>query len=282
MPPAAPRARSPLVALFAFLVLFIALVGLRRWVHHAQLELIPVIVPPSMASSAVLHPPPGALAQRMLLDVRDLLAPPVRPRYAVLTFDDGPYPVATPALLAQLRRLNVPADFFLIGRDALEQPAIAAQLGTGAHEIGNHTLSHPMMTTLGYPTQFEEILAGALAIEGATRRHVVYFRPPHGDFNESTIDAARAARETVALWNVDPGDWKRVTPQFIIAHVTTRAKSPAVLLLHNGSTATIDALPQIVDAYRRAGFEFVTLSQLQQKLPLEQINDALNVRVGPS
>jgi peptidoglycan/xylan/chitin deacetylase (PgdA/CDA1 family) len=94
-----------------------------------------------------------------------------------------------------------------------------------------------------------------------------------------TIDAARGNREVVALWDIDPGDWKRVTSQFIVNHVIAHAKSPAVLLLHNGSFPTIEALPQIVDAYRRAGFTFVTLSQLQRALSLEQINDPLNVKL---
>jgi peptidoglycan/xylan/chitin deacetylase (PgdA/CDA1 family) len=255
------------------------IIALRRWVHHAQLELVPIIVPPDLASAQVLDPPPRAIAQRMLTDVRDLIAPPARTKYAVLTFDDGPYPVATPALLAQLRKLNVPAVFFFIGRDSTEQPAIAARVGAGPNEIGNHTLSHPEMTKLGFPAQFEEVVDGAQAIQRATGRPIVYFRPPHGNFNAMTVDAARGNREIVALWDIDPGDWKRVTSAFIVDHVIAHAKSPAVLLLHNGSVPTIEALPQIVDAYRRAGFTFVTLSQLQRALSLEQINDPLNVKL---
>jgi len=230
-----------------------------------------------MPSASVLDPPLATVARRMILDVHESLSPPQRPRYAVLTFDDGPYPVATPALLAQLRTLDVPADFFLIGRDVFEQPAIASRIASAGHEIGNHTLSHPELTAIPPQHQSEEIDGGALVIARETGHRPVYFRPPHGNFNAATIDAARSQGETVALWDVDPGDWRQVTPQSIVDNVTTHARSPAVLLLHNGSNATIDALPQIVAAYRRAGFQFVTLSQLQQRMPLDQINDPLKV-----
>ena len=103
-----PDGRRIAFLIAALILVLFAIVGLRRWAHHAQLELIPVIVPPAMSSASVLDPPLAAVAQRMMLDVRESLSPPQRPRYAVLTFDDGPYPVATPALLAQLRALDVP------------------------------------------------------------------------------------------------------------------------------------------------------------------------------
>jgi peptidoglycan/xylan/chitin deacetylase (PgdA/CDA1 family) len=261
------------------LALLILALLLRRWVHHAQLELVPVIVPPNVSSDEVLHPSARAIVARMAADVQTTLSPPQRPRYAVLTFDDGPYPVMTPALARTLEGLHVHADFFFIGRDAIEQPAIARRAAAGGVEIGNHTLSHPEMNTLLFPAQLEEVVDGALAIKRSTGRDVAYLRPPHGNFDAQTIEAARAHREIVALWDVDPGDWRQVTPAFIVENVTRHAKSPAVILLHNGSAATIEALPSIVQAYRRAGFEFVTLSELQRRLPLDQINDPIPIRI---
>jgi peptidoglycan/xylan/chitin deacetylase (PgdA/CDA1 family) len=255
------------------------IVGTRRWIHHAQLELVPIIVPSGAAASDIMHPPPRAIVGRMLLDVHDTFAPPQRARYAVLTFDDGPFPVATPALLAELRALRVPAVFFLIGRDAQEQPAIAQRTPAGQNEIGNHTLSHPEMTGLLLPAQLEEIADGATVIRRATGARAAYFRPPHGNWDANTLTAARAANETVVLWDIDPGDWRRVSPQAIVDNVTHHAKSPAVVLLHNGSEPTIEALPTIVAAYRRAGFTFVTLSELRRRLALEDINDPINVRL---
>src|SRR5262252_7221640 len=84
-------------------VAFIFVIFLRRWIHHAQLESIPVIVPQNIAASDVVKLPAVRVANRMLRDLRDLVRPPSYPRFAVLTFDDGPLPVTTPLLLAQLQ-----------------------------------------------------------------------------------------------------------------------------------------------------------------------------------
>src|ERR1700694_3854001 len=127
---------------WALVVLALVLVVLaRRWIHHAQLEAVPVIVPADASAADIVHPPAGVIVRRMALDVTDALTRPKRPRLAVLTFDDGPYPVTTPVLIAQLRALHVPADFFLIGNDAIRQPAISAEVAAVGIGIGNHTLS---------------------------------------------------------------------------------------------------------------------------------------------
>jgi peptidoglycan/xylan/chitin deacetylase (PgdA/CDA1 family) len=253
----------------------------RRWVHHAQLEFVPVIVPPTTPAAEIVNPPAGSIAARMWLDVRDSVSRPVRPRLAVLTFDDGPYPVTTPVLIERLRELGVPAEFFLIGRDARVQPAIAAQAISAGMGVGNHSLTHPEMSKLPYSVQAEEIAGGAAAIFAVTGVRTTYFRPPHGNYNADTIAAARAAGETVVLWDVDPGDWRTVTPDQITEAVTAQAKAPAVIILHNGKDATVEALGGIVAAYRRAGFTFVTLDELRQRVPLPEINDPQRVSVTP-
>jgi peptidoglycan/xylan/chitin deacetylase (PgdA/CDA1 family) len=234
-------------------------------------------MPPGAPAADVISPPAGAIARRMLLDVSDFFAPPKRPRLAVLTFDDGPFPVTTPLLLAQLHALHVPAVFFVIGRDAQEQPAITLRARAAAVELGNHTQTHPEMSSLGAREQVREIALAADTIAVLTGVRVTYFRPPHGDYNAKTIDVAREQGETMALWDVDPGDWRSLTPDQIADNVLLHARSPAVIILHNGKRATVEALPRIVRAYRDAGFEFVTLSQLQKRLPLEAINDPLRV-----
>lgn len=271
--------RRPLfwVLLIAVAVLIIFL---RRWVHHAQLESLPVIVPPEVAAAEVVAPPAAAIARRMVLDVRDLVAPPQRPRLAVLTFDDGPFPVTTPLLLAELRALHVPAAFFVIGRDAQEQPAITLRARGAGVELGNHTQTHPEMSSLDAAKQANEIAEGERTIAALTNGQVTaYFRPPHGNYNATTIDVARRQGEVVVLWDVDPGDWRSLTSEQIVDNVRKHARSPAVILLHNGKLATIEALPRIVREYRDAGFEFVTLSELQRRLPLSAINDPVRIRM---
>lgn len=255
------------------------MVLVRRWVHHAQLELVPVLVPPGSNVAALLHPPVPALLARMARDVSESLSPPQRRRLAVLTFDDGPYPVTTPALIARLRSLGVPADFFLIGDDVITQPAIAMQAAAAGIELGNHTLTHPELVALGPAAQLAEIAGGARALSRVTGRDPAFFRPPHGNYEAATLSAAAQANETVALWDIDPGDWRTLTADQIVASVFKQARAPAVILFHNGKEATIEALPRIVAEFRRAGFDFVTLSELQREMAADEINDPVRVRL---
>jgi peptidoglycan/xylan/chitin deacetylase (PgdA/CDA1 family) len=253
----------------------------RRWVHHAQLELVPVIVPESVDANDVISPPASDVIARMTRDVHDLAVPPMRPRLAVLTFDDGPFPVTTPVLVAALHELHVPAEFFLIGNDATRQPAISEAIAAAGISIGNHSLSHPEMTALSAQAQADEIARGAAAIRSATGTSPAYFRPPHGNYDADTIRAVRAAGETLTLWDIDPGDWRTMTPDQIVGNVTEHAKAPALILLHNGKEATIEALPRIVKAFRDAGFTFVTLAELRRRVPLDSINTPIDVKVQP-
>jgi|HubBroStandDraft_4_1064222.scaffolds.fasta_scaffold260517_2 peptidoglycan/xylan/chitin deacetylase (PgdA/CDA1 family) len=249
------------------------IVGGRRWVHHAQLELVPVIIAPGTDAQAVLAPSSGAIVARMTEDVRDALERPARPRLAVLTFDDGPYPVESSALVAQLAAQRVPADFFLIGDDVRTQPAIGMRIRDAGVEIGNHSLTHPEMAALTYDRQAAEVTGGADVLRTVLGTTARYFRPPHGNYDASTLRAAWASGESVALWDIDPGDWRSLTADEIVTLVVGQARAPAVIILHNGKDATIDALPRIVAAYRAAGFEFVTLSELERRVPLDVIND---------
>ena len=171
----------------------------------------------------------------------------------------------------------MPAVFFLIGDDAQQQPALAQRLVRSGMELGNHTLSHPQLVGMPFFQQQAEIAGGALRIESVTGAKPHYFRPPHGNYDAATIAAARAQRQTVALWDVDPGDWRSIGVDDIVSNVERHARAPAVILLHNGKQATIEALPRIVAAYRAAGFRFVTLSELQRLAPLDAINDPVKI-----
>ena len=215
----------------------------------------------------------------MLRDVTETISPPQRARLAVLSFDDGPYPVTTPVLLVRLRSLDVPAEFFLIGRDALTQPAIARRIASGRGEVGNHTLTHPEMPALALAEQAREITGGSAAIAVTTGAKTPYFRPPHGSYDAETIRAAVAAGEAVVLWDVDPGDWRSISADAIVVACEKQAHAPAVIILHNGKEATIEALPGVVAAYRHAGFRFVTLSQLQREMTVDEINDPVRVHL---
>jgi len=196
------------------------------------------------------------------------------PRLIALTFDDGPYPVVTPLLLQTLSDLRVPATFFLIGRDAEQFPDLARAIAAGGHEIADHTLTHPDLDRLGDAAVVRELRDGAAALERiapdpAERR---LFRPPHGRYTAATLRAAQSAGYDTILWSDDPGDWRAVPADALREHVLARTTAPEILLLHSGRQATVAMLPQVVAAFRKAGYRFVTVGSLLRATAPEQIN----------
>jgi len=198
------------------------------------------------------------------------------PKLIALTFDDGPYPVDTPMLLAVLRSLHVPATFFLIGRDAEQYPGLVRAIAAAGNEIANHTETHPDLATLAPPAVTAELAAGAGTLSRFVRDPAIRtaFRPPHGRFRMATLAAAQQAGYDTILWTDDPGDWRSVSRAALGAHIARFATSPEILLLHNGRPETTAMLPAAVGRFRRAGYTFVTVTDLVRRLGPGPLNHA--------
>jgi peptidoglycan/xylan/chitin deacetylase (PgdA/CDA1 family) len=199
-------------------------------------------------------------------------------RLVALTFDDGPYPVDTPLLLDELRDLHVRATFFVVGDHVLQFPDLAERMKRDGHEIANHTMTHPAhFEDLSAAQVTRELNEGAATIERYADDPAVrtMMRPPHGRYTEQTVLAAQKAGYHVILWNDDPGDWRAVAPSVLADHICANATSPDIILLHSGRLATVEMLPGVVDRFRKAGFSFVTVGELLQRVPLNVIDHPL-------
>ena len=184
-----------------------------------------------------------------------------RRREIALTFDDGPDPVATPLLLAILRRFGARATFFVIGERGVPYPYLIKQMAADGHEVGNHTFHHPKLTTLDPRTIREELAATTEAIDpiaGPPR----WFRPPGGDYSPQVAGVAREAGLNLAMWTVNSGDWAAPPPKLLAERVLARAEPGAIILLHNGTLGTVRALPEIIVDLKRRGYDLVTVSEL--------------------
>ncbi|TAM77253.1 polysaccharide deacetylase family protein [bacterium] len=244
-----------------------------RLLKHARAQLVPAYVAADDDARAMLQP---SLRRQLAMLLADVRPRPVRPRLIALTFDDGPYPVESPLLVEQLRNLHVPATFLLIGHDAEQFPGLARAVAGGGDEVENHTYSHPDLDRLSPAGVQDELRGGAdaLASIGLHQSSIrMRMRPPHGRYTMATVLAAQHAGYAVVLWTDDPGDWRTLTPQAIVAHVVTRATAPEILLLHSGKLATVEALPEIVARFRAAGYRFVTVGELLRALPERALND---------
>ncbi len=190
-------------------------------------------------------------------------------REIALTFDDGPSPY-TGKVLDILRDRNVPATFFLCGRNAEAYPDVARRILAEGHDIGNHTYSHPYL----YLTR-EARIAGEIdrtqdILFAITGRRPTLFRPPFGVrwFTLSRILAERGL--TLAMWTIREGDGGRDAAT--ITRATLASLRPgAIILLHDGfetkpaveidRSQVVRALPAIIDGARRAGYTFVKLAK---------------------
>ncbi len=183
-----------------------------------------------------------------------------------LTFDDGPDPSTTPALLDLLDELGVKATFFCIGKSVLKHPDIARRLVTEGHLVGNHSFGHHWWLNLslsGY--QRRQIELAQEAIASVTGVRPAYYRPPQGLTNPHLNKALRLVSSKLVGWDVRAFDQSAASAKTIVRRIVRRADSGSIILLHDGRTspaALLQAVREIVLRLRDRGLTFVRLDCL--------------------
>ena len=186
-------------------------------------------------------------------------------RAIALTFDDGPDPERTPALLDVLAELGVPATFFLVGRAVDAHPELAARITRAGHEVGNHTYSHRYLPLARSRSVAGELAATDTAITRATGITPTLARPPYGGRSPFNVRALRRAGKRCVLWDVNSFDWKGAPADEVARRVLERARPGSIVLMHDGGrdhTHTIEAVRLVVPALREAGYALETVSAL--------------------
>ena len=209
-------------------------------------------------------PSDGAVVSRVLAYTPFVKAGLPRHKLIALSFDDGPSPY-TPLIVRELVRLHVPATFFVVGQQLdYFSAGLRDELRHG-FVIGDHTENHPQLTALSSALQYAQIHADALRIRHFGGRWPRLFRPPYGLWNEKTLAILHRLHMLMVMWSDDPADWSRPGTNVIIERVLTRARPGAIIELHDGGgdrSQTAAALPKIISALRRRGYQFVTVPQL--------------------
>lgn len=185
-------------------------------------------------------------------------------RVVALTFDDGPDPVRTPALLDALREMDAPATFFVVGREVRRSPALVRRIAEAGHEIGNHTYHHRYLPLVRRRSVEHELRATDRAIEDAAGVTTRVARPPWGARRPATVRAFARLAKRLVLWDVNSYDWKGRPAQEIVERVLERVRSGSIVLLHearDGGEVTIQAVRMLVPALRARGYELVTASE---------------------
>jgi peptidoglycan-N-acetylglucosamine deacetylase len=223
-----------------------------------------------------------------------------RPGLLALTFDDGPDARWTPAILDILKQENVPATFFIIGKNGQTYPDLVRRIANEGHEIGNHTFTHPNLGEIPLSLTELELNATQRLIESEIGRSTVLFRPPY--FGDAEADKPQEVEPAIVAQNlgyimvgvrIDPDDWQTpVTADQIVNRVLQRAADSnpetrgEVILLHDAGgdrSATVEALPRLIHELRARGFKFVAVSELaglsrDQVMPLIPPNQRVFTR----
>lgn len=193
-----------------------------------------------------------------------LLVLPVRaeaqPKYAVLTFDDGPSGRFTRRLLEGLKERDVKATFLLCGYRIKDYPEEARQIAQEGHEIGIHGYSHDCMCCMSREQVGREILdTAALLPKGV---HPIFLRPPGGKCGEAMYAAAKQQGLAVLNWSLDSRDWALKDAAALTRRVVENVRDGDVILMHDMYDSSVDAALAIIDRLTEQGYRFVTATQL--------------------
>ncbi|ODR91753.1 chitooligosaccharide deacetylase NodB [Sinorhizobium alkalisoli] len=197
-------------------------------------------------------------------------------RSVYLTFDDGPNPYCTPDILDVLAEQRVPATFFVIGAYAADQPELIRRIVAEGHEVGNHTMTHPDLTTCGLEEIEYQITEASEAIKSASpQAEPKFIRAPYGVWNENVLSISARVGLQAVHWSVDPRDWSRPGVNAIVDAVLASVEPGAIVLLHDGCPPnelvghklsglrdqTLMALSRVITGLHDRGFVIRTLSQ---------------------
>jgi peptidoglycan/xylan/chitin deacetylase (PgdA/CDA1 family) len=229
---------------------------------------------PALAAGCAGHP--NALGTARTLAVDPAATPavgrkhfpvtlPLKPKEVVLTFDDGPWPGTTDAVLAALRAECVKASFFMLGRNAVAHLALARKVLAEGHTVAHHTYSHPLLSHMSLPRAEAEIDRGFAAVDqavygsGSRVPRTPFFRFPGFASNAALLDLL--AKRRIAVFGADlwASDWNPMSAQHQRTLVLQRLihAGGGIVLFHDTHAQTARMLPDFLRDLKRLDYRVV-------------------------
>jgi len=188
-----------------------------------------------------------------------------------LTFDDGPHPRYTDQVLAILKKYNLHAVFFEVGKNlgtvgpdnkiTLDPTSAASyRILESGSMIANHSYSHPVLPKLSEAARTKEIESTNALITYILKSPPVLFRPPYGATNIDILDKVQSDKMKTVLWNVDSEDWADPVPNSVAKRVITEVEQQhrGIILFHDIHKVGLDALPVVIETLEADGYNFVS------------------------
>ncbi len=209
----------------------------------------------------------------------------LREHEVVLTFDDGPWPENTPAVLKALADQCLKATFFEIGEHATWHPEISKMVAAAGMTIGSHTWSHKDLARNPYASDIEqakqEIEMGVSAVHAAVDGPIApFFRFP--DLQQPPVLLAYLAQRNIATFStdIDSFDFKMRRPEQVIKSVLTKLekRGKGIVLMHDFQHATAEALPELLRQLHAAGFKIVHMVPKAPVTTIAKYDDMLRAQ----
>ncbi len=185
-----------------------------------------------------------------------------------LTFDDGPHPEYTPALLDMLHAQQVRATFFVVGREAARYPDVVRRMLAEGHDVGCHTYSHSDPSQTSAAALREELRACRTLLAKLGVAPCRLFRPPLGKLTARKIIDLWQMQHSIVLWNIDPRDYRLKSPDEIAAWCAGYAPQGGdIVLLHDNRPGVLTAVPRLIQQVLAQGLGFQRISAWTGPLP---------------
>ena len=186
-----------------------------------------------------------------------------------LTFDDGPDPDGTPLVLDALDAIGARATFFMLGEQLMRNPSLGQEVAGRGHEIALHGFGHRHHEELAPVEARDDLARGLGAVEAASGRRPVFYRPPYGRFSEHSFGACQALELRAAYWSAWGEDWETLSAERIAELVTRDLADSAIVLLHDSAAyadrpsaaPTAAAVELIGERASEAGLRLVPLGE---------------------
>jgi peptidoglycan/xylan/chitin deacetylase (PgdA/CDA1 family) len=190
----------------------------------------------------------------------------------LLTFDDGPHPEITPAILDRLDSYQTRAVFFIVGHRIVRAPHLLKEIEKQGHIVGNHSYLHPRGHLNGFRNYRRDLIRCQDTIRAELGRRPLLYRPPGGRIRPIDLAATLSVGLRTMTWSLDPEDWRCRTENDahrIADIMTTLLRARDIILLHDDNPCVLTLLDRILPFLKKEGYDLSTgLQNLAQSLGL--------------
>lgn len=212
--------------------------------------------------------PTGNTSAAELLENNAYFVAPGEEKVIYLTFDAGYEGGYTNQILDVLKKTEVPATFFVVGTYIRDQPELIKRMVTEGHIVGNHSMSHPNMTTMDKASFQQELSQTESLYKEVTGTDMLkFYRPPQGKYSKANLQLANELGYTTFFWSLAYVDWyvdNQPTKEQAFGKLIPRIHPGAILLLHSTSETNANILEDLINEYKNLGYEFKNLDSIGQ------------------